>query len=143
VNELAYASIGEVAPHLASGEISPVELAQACLDRIDALDGEIGAFITVLAESTLEEARAAEIEIRDGHYRGPLHGIPIAHKDLVFTRGIRTTAGSRVLADFVPDRDATVVSKLRAAGTILLGNLHEFAAGGTSENPHYGAVHRS
>jgi aspartyl-tRNA(Asn)/glutamyl-tRNA(Gln) amidotransferase subunit A len=143
MSEIGYATIAEVAPRLESGELSPVELTQACLDRISALDGEISAFITVLADSALEEARHAEGEIRAGNYRGPLHGIPIAHKDLLYTNGVRTTAGSRVLADFVPDVDATVVRKLREAGTILLGklNLHEFAAGGTSENPHYGAVH--
>ena len=139
---VAYATIGEVAPRLARRELSPVELTQACLDRVSQLEGEINAFITVLAEAALDEARAAEQEIARGNYRGPLHGVPIAHKDLLYTRGVRTTAGSRILADFVPDSDATVVRKLREAGTILLGklNMHEFAAGGTSENPHYGAV---
>jgi aspartyl-tRNA(Asn)/glutamyl-tRNA(Gln) amidotransferase subunit A len=143
MQDLAFASIGDVAPQLAAGGLSPVELTQACLDGISRLNDSVNAFITVLAESALEEAHAAEREIQQGRYRGPLHGIPIAHKDLMYTRGVRTTAGSLVLKDFVPDTDATVVRKLREAGTILLGklNLHEFAAGGTSENPHYGAVH--
>ncbi|MBV8717543.1 MAG: amidase [Chloroflexi bacterium] len=143
MQELAFTTISEVAPRLASRDVSPVELTRACLDQIDRLDGQVNAFITVLADSAMDEARTAEAEIQRGEYRGPLHGIPIAHKDLLYTRGVRTTAGSSILADFVPDRDATVVSKLRAAGTILLGklNLHEFAAGGTSNNPHYGAVH--
>lgn len=141
--DLAYSSIAEIAPRLRGRELSPVELTQVCLDRIQELDSEIRAFITVLADSALAEARAAEAELQRGEYRGPLHGIPIAHKDLLHTRGVRTTAGSRVFANFVPEDDAPVVSKLREAGTILLGklNLHEFAAGGTSENPHYGAVH--
>jgi aspartyl-tRNA(Asn)/glutamyl-tRNA(Gln) amidotransferase subunit A len=143
MQDLAYATISEVAPRLASREVSPVELTRACLDQIDRLDGQVNAFITVLAESALEEARAAEAEIQRDRYRGALHGIPIAHKDLLYTRGVRTTAGSSVLADFVPNEDATVVRKLREAGTLLLGklNLHEFAAGGTSHNRHYGAVH--
>ena len=142
-DELAYGSIAALGARLASGEVSPVEVARACLDRIAALDGRVNAFITVLADSALEAARQAETEIRQGAYRGPLHGIPIAHKDLYYTSGIRTTAGSRVLADFVPDYDATVVSRLRDAGTVLLGklNMHEFAAGGTNVNPHYGATH--
>ena len=100
----------------------------------------MNAFITVLADSALEKARIAEREIQQGRYRGPLHGVPIEYKDLIYTRGVRTTAGSKVLADLVSETDATVVRKLREAGTVLLGklNLHEFAAGGTSENPHYG-----
>jgi aspartyl-tRNA(Asn)/glutamyl-tRNA(Gln) amidotransferase subunit A len=142
-DNLAYATIAEVAPRLAAGEISPVELTRACLDRIDRLDGQINAFITLLADSALNEAIRAEQEIRRGGYRGPLHGIPIAHKDLFATRSVRTTAGSSILADVVPDEDATVVARLRQSGSILLGklNMHEFAAGGTNENRHYGAVH--
>ena len=141
--DLAFASIAELAPRIERGELSPVELTRASLERIDRLEPQVNAFITVLADSAINEARLAEQEIQNGRYRGPLHGIPIAHKDLLYTRGVRTTAGSKVLADFVPDEDAAVVSKLKDAGTILLGklNLHEFAAGGTSENPHYGAVH--
>lgn len=141
--DLAYAEIAELAPRLATSEISPVELTRVCLDRIAALDGQINSFITLLADSALEQAQQAETEIRAGHYRGPLHGIPIAHKDLYSTRGIRTTAGSKIMADFVPDEDATVVSRLKNAGCVLLGklNMHEFAAGGTNENDHYGNVH--
>jgi aspartyl-tRNA(Asn)/glutamyl-tRNA(Gln) amidotransferase subunit A len=141
--ELAYASIADIAPRLKAGDLSPVELAEACLDRIARLDQHINAFVTVLADSALAEARQAEREIQQGSYRGPLHGIPIAHKDLYYTSGIRTTAGSKVMADFLPDHDATVVEQLRAAGTVLLGklNMHEFAAGGTNENPYYGNAH--
>jgi aspartyl-tRNA(Asn)/glutamyl-tRNA(Gln) amidotransferase subunit A len=141
--DLSYSEIATLAPLLARREVSPVEVARACLDRIAAHDGSINAFITVLEESALREAEQAEREIGAGNYRGPLHGIPIAHKDLYDTRGIRTTAGSKILSDFVPDQDATAVDQLRAAGSVLLGklNMHEFAAGGTNENPHYGAAH--
>ena len=141
--DLAYASIAELAPRIARKDVSPVELTRICLERIERLEPQVNAFITVLADPAMDEARAAEREIASGHYRGPLHGIPIAHKDLLYTRGVRTTAGSRVLKEFVPDEDAGVVARLKDAGTILLGklNLHEWAAGGTSENPHYGAVH--
>lgn len=142
-DDLAYATIAEVAPRLAAGDISPLELTRACLDRIERLDGHINAFITRLADSALNEATRAEREIRLGGYRGPLHGIPIAHKDLFATRGVRTTAGSSIMADVVPDEDAAVVARLGQAGSILLGklNMHEFAAGATNENRHYGAVH--
>src|SRR5579864_5553235 len=141
--DLAYAQIAEIAPRLERRELSPVELTQLCLERIEQLDPQVNAFISVLADSALDEARGAEREILSGKYRGPLHGIPIAHKDLIYTQGVRTTAGSKVLTDFIPDEDAAVVSRLKTAGAVLLGklNLHEFAAGGTSENPHYGAVH--
>src|SRR5579871_5106067 len=110
--DLAYASIAEIAPRIERGDVSPVELTQACLDRIAALDPSINAFITVTAETALEQARQAEADIQAGHYRGPLHGIPVAQKDLMFTRGVRTTGGSKVLADHVPDHDAAVVTRL-------------------------------
>jgi len=140
---LAWSTISSIAPRLWAGEVSAVALTEACLERISALDGRINAFITLLADRALEEARTADAEMRAGHYRGPLHGIPLVHKDLYYTRGIRTTAGSKILADFVPDEDATVVAKLRQAGTILLGkvSMQEFALGGSNNNPHYGAVH--
>ncbi len=142
-DDLAYAEIGVIGPRLARGEVSPVALTRACLERIAAHDGDVNAFITVLADQALHEAEDAEREIAKGRYRGPLHGIPIAHKDLYYTRGVRTTAGSKIMADFVPDEDAAVVAHLRQAGSVLLGklNMHEFAAGGTNENPHYGAAH--
>ncbi len=141
--ELAYAEINELAPLLERGDVSPVEVTKACLERIAALDAQINAFITVLPDSVLEEANQAEREIRNGVYRGPLHGIPIAHKDLYYTAGVRTTAASKILADFVPDDDATAVAKLKQAGTVLLGklNMHEFAAGGTNAFSQAGPVH--
>ena len=123
-------------------EISPVSLVGSCLARIEALEPRLNAFITVTADLAREQARQAEREIQAGRYRGPLHGIPVAVKDLFATKDIRTTAGSRILSDWVPDEDATVVRRLRDAGAVLLGKLglHEFAYGISSVNPHYGDV---
>jgi aspartyl-tRNA(Asn)/glutamyl-tRNA(Gln) amidotransferase subunit A len=142
MSDLPYASIAEIAEQLAAGSVSPVELTRACLNRISALDARVNAFITVLEDSALEEAQQAEREIRDGGYRGPLHGIPIAHKDLFYTRGVRTTAGSKILDNWLPEFDATAVQRLKDAGVILLGktNMHEWALGGTTINPFYGTT---
>ncbi len=123
-------------------EISPVEAVRAYLERISFYDSKINAFITLLPGEALRAARKAEREISTGKYRGPLHGIPFAAKDLFFTRGIRTTCGSKILKNFLPSYDATVIERLYSAGAILLGklNMHEFAYGTTSVNPHYGPV---
>jgi aspartyl-tRNA(Asn)/glutamyl-tRNA(Gln) amidotransferase subunit A len=122
----------EAAQLLKSGQLSPVELTRAFLERIEQLDGTLQAYITVLAEQAMAAARTAEAEILRGDSRGPLHGIPIALKDLYDTRGIGTTASSRVMARRIPTEDATTTTRLTAAGTILLGKLamHEFALGG-------------
>ncbi len=127
-------TIAEAARLIAGRQLSPVELTMACLARIDALDRRISSFLLTRPEAALAEAAAAEQEILRGDYRGPLHGIPIAHKDIVETAGIRTTAHSKLLRDFVPRRDATIVRRLAAAGTIMLGKTatHEFAMGGPS-----------
>lgn len=124
-------TIAEAAQGLCTGALSPVALTESCLARIAALDGTLHTFITVTAQSALEEARQAERDIAAGRYRGPLHGIPIAHKDLIATRGVRTTAHSRQLAHWIPDEDAEVVVRLRDAGAICLGKtaLHEYAFG--------------
>ncbi|HEX5414991.1 MAG TPA: amidase [Chloroflexota bacterium] len=139
-DDLVYASIGELASRIRSGEVSPVGLTEAVLTRIERLNPVLGAFITVTADLAREQARRAEDEIRGDHYRGPLHGIPISLKDLYDTAGIPTTAGSRILADRVPTTDATVTRRLSEAGAVLLGktNLHEFAYGTTTLNPHFG-----
>lgn len=123
-------------------ELSPVELVQAILDRIASYGKSLNAYIAWYAEEAIEAAKRAEDAVAHGRPLGPLHGIPIAVKDLFFTAGIPTTAGSRIFKDFVPSEDATVVRRLREAGAILLGklNLHELAYGITSENPHFGAV---
>ncbi len=124
-------------------KISPMELLRQTLTRIEQLDRHLNAYITVMAESAQKEARAAEEEILRGKYRGRLHGVPLAIKDMLATRGVRTTAGSKILGDWIPDYDATVVSRLRAAGAVIVGktNLHEFSYGVTSDNPHFGPVH--
>ena len=129
IAELTTTTIAEVAPLLERREISPVELTEAMLARIEALDGNIASYLLVTDELALKQARAAEAEISSGNYRGPLHGIPIALKDLVNTAGIATTCASTILRDFKPSYDAAVVERLQAAGTITLGklNLTEFA----------------
>jgi len=135
-------TIREAAASLRTRRISSLELTRAALDRIARCDHRLRAFITVTAEEALAAARRADEELAQGHDRGPLHGIPIAVKDVFATRGIRTTCGSKIFADYVPDFDAAVVERLRAAGAVLVGktNLHELAYGITSSNPHYGAV---
>jgi aspartyl-tRNA(Asn)/glutamyl-tRNA(Gln) amidotransferase subunit A len=141
-NDLAFFSIEEAARLLRSKKISPVDLTEAALQRIDRLNGRLKAYLTVLSAPARKAARAAEKEIMRGNYRGPLHGIPICLKDNLWTRGIRTTAGSLILRDFIPPTDSAVAARLRRAGAILLGktNMHEFAYGITSINPHYGWV---
>jgi aspartyl-tRNA(Asn)/glutamyl-tRNA(Gln) amidotransferase subunit A len=144
--DLAFASIEEVASLYRKRKVSPVEVTKLILARIEQLNPKLNAYITVTAEQALAQAKKAETELfaprgRKGHRdRGPLHGIPISLKDNIYTKGIRTTAGSKILQDFVPQEDAAVWSKLREAGAILLGktNLHEFAYGVTTNNPHYG-----
>lgn len=134
-------SLTEAARLIRRKEISPVDLVDTALSRISDLNPALHAFISVYEEAR-EVAKAAEIMMVAGHDLGPLHGIPIALKDNVALKGLKTTAGSKILADWLPDTDATVASRLRAAGGIMLGklNMHEFAWGGTSDNPHYGAV---
>jgi aspartyl-tRNA(Asn)/glutamyl-tRNA(Gln) amidotransferase subunit A len=143
MEELTYLSIDEAARLLARKEISPVELTKACLERIERFDPQINSFITLVPWIAMEQARQAEIEMLQGEHRGPLHGIPIALKDLYETAGIQTTAGSRHFADFVPEKDAVPFQKLHEAGAILLGklNMHEIALGVTNENPHFGVCH--
>jgi len=135
-------TISNLKDRIRAGEISLAELVQAFLNRGERLNKEINAFITILRDEALESAQRAGGEIRAGQYRGALHGIPFALKDLFFTRGVRTTCGSKILADFIPDKDATVVQRLIQAGAINLGklNMHEFAFGPTSLNSHYGDV---
>ena len=123
-DDLAFAAIEELAPRIAAGDVSPVELTEAQLARIAAADGRLKSYATVMAESALAEARQAEAEIAAGEYRGPLHGVPIAVKDLCYTDGTRTMGGTKVLEDFVPDFDSTVVARFRAAGAVLLGKLN-------------------
>src|SRR5579863_5731601 len=135
-----FTSISELAPRLGRKEISPVEITQECLNRIAKLNPTLNAFITVMAESALKEAGVAEAEILQGKWRGPLHGVPIALKDLIDTAGARTTAASELYAQRVPTEDAEVVRRLHSAGAVVLGknNLHEFAYGASSLISHFG-----
>jgi len=135
-------TIRELADGYKRREISPVEITRGCLDRIEKLNPELNAFITVTAESAMAEARAAEAEILRGEWRGPLHGVPVAIKDLIDTAGVRTTAGSALYRDRIPTEDAEVVRRLRLAGAVLVGknNLHEFAYGGSSLVSYFGDV---
>jgi aspartyl-tRNA(Asn)/glutamyl-tRNA(Gln) amidotransferase subunit A len=136
-------SVRDVSELMHRRRVSPVELTNACLAQIEKLNPTLNAFITVTRESALAEARAAEAEMQHGRWRGPLHGIPIALKDLFDTAGVRTTAGSAVFKDRVPTEDAEVVRRLKAAGAVLLGktNMHEFAFGGSSLVTYFGGVH--
>lgn len=119
-----YSSLMDVAKRIEATELSPVDVTEMLLDRIAALDPRLKCYATVMAEHARTAARTAEQEIRSGTYRGPLHGIPIAVKDLCYTSGVRTMGGLGVLADFVPDHDATVIAKLNEAGAVLLGKLN-------------------
>jgi aspartyl-tRNA(Asn)/glutamyl-tRNA(Gln) amidotransferase subunit A len=138
--ELLSFDVATLAEKFRTKQISPVEVTDAYLERIELLDKKIVSYITVTAEVARAAARKAETEIAAGNWRGPFHGVPIALKDLCYTRGLRTTGGSKILADFVPDFDCTLWARLRAAGAVLLGklNLHEFASGATNTNPHWG-----
>ncbi|MCH7837123.1 MAG: Asp-tRNA(Asn)/Glu-tRNA(Gln) amidotransferase subunit GatA [Chloroflexi bacterium] len=137
---LHYLPLHELARRIQSKDVSSAEVTSALLERIERLNPKLNAFITVMAESALADARAADDEIAAGNYRGPLHGVPIGVKDLCATKGVRTTAGSKIMADNVPDEDATVVRKLREAGAVIIGktHMHEFAFGATGVNDHYG-----
>ena len=140
--ELLDFSLAQVAGLIKRRELSPVEVVEATLARVAEVDPILRAYISVFDDQARQVARAAEMLIMAGHDLGPLHGVPIALKDNVATQGQRTTAGSKILADWVPAHDATVASRLRRAGAVFIGklNMHEFAWGGTSDNPHYGAV---
>ena len=142
-SDLLKLTISEVAPLIQAGEVSPVELTQAALDEAERRQPALNSFITIMREQALAQAEAAEEALSRGEYLGPLHGVPIGIKDNIATGGINTTLGTKVLRDHVPDEDAEVVRRCKAAGAIIIGkeNLEEFAAGATSNNPHYGAVH--
>ena len=142
LNELLALDISQIATLIRTRKLSPVEIVEATLARIEELAPKTNAFITVTAGEALRAAQEAEQEILRGRYRGRLHGIPIPLKDNIETKGLRTTAGSKILADCVPTNDADIVLALRRAGAVITGktNLHEFAYGITNENPHYGAA---
>src|ERR1051326_16631 len=130
--DLSYKTASELGPLLKTRKISPVELTRACLDRIETLNPRLNAFITITADRAMETARQAEKEIQSGKYRGPLHGIPYAAKDLLATAGIRTTNGSLHTENWVPTYESTATDRMNRAGAILLGklNLSEYAMSG-------------
>ncbi len=132
----------DAARALRAGQVSSAELTEQCLSRIERLNPGLNAFLTVTADIARAQARQADEERRGGMDRGPLHGIPIAHKDLFCTAGVRTTSGSKVFEHYVPNFDAAVVERLREAGAVMLGKtgMHEHAYGITCANPHFGAV---
>jgi aspartyl-tRNA(Asn)/glutamyl-tRNA(Gln) amidotransferase subunit A len=142
LGDVTQLTIAEAAGLIRSRQLSPVTLVKACLERIDRFNPRINAFITILHESALEHARVAEAEIAKGNWLGPLHGIPVGVKDNIDTAGVRTTAASAVFADRVPTVDAAVITRLKAAGAIIIGklNMHEFATGTTSAISHFGPV---
>jgi aspartyl-tRNA(Asn)/glutamyl-tRNA(Gln) amidotransferase subunit A len=133
-------TLTEAAAAVSARELSPVELTETYLDRIAVVDPALNAYVTVTADRARRDAERAEREIREGRYRGALHGLPIGLKDLFDTAGIRTTAGSALRRAHIPDTDSAVAARLRASGAVLLGkhSTHEFAWGGTTNNPHYG-----
>lgn len=141
--ELCGLTISAASRALHAGDISAVELTRAYLERIDALNPDLNAYITVTVERALDDARNAGDALAAGRSRGLLHGIPIALGDLYKTAGIRTTAGSKIHRDYVPQIDSATARRLRSAGTVLLGklNTHEYAFGVTTDNPHYGTTH--
>jgi aspartyl-tRNA(Asn)/glutamyl-tRNA(Gln) amidotransferase subunit A len=143
LKNLYFASIYEVSQQMREQKISPVELVQASLDRIEKLNPQINAFITILADEALQQARTAEIEINAGSWRGPLHGIPVGIKDMYDTAGVRTTAAFEHFQNRVPSKDAVAVRKLKQSGAIIIGkmNMHELAMGTTSVTSYFGAVH--
>ena len=139
-SDIHWLSIAEAAELIAARKLSPVELTEALLRRIEALEGRVNAFITVDGDAAMAAARTAADEITKGVARGPLHGVPVALKDIFGVAGVRMTAGSKILAESAASEDAEATARLKAAGAVILGklNLHEFAFGATGVNPHYG-----
>src|SRR5216684_2338442 len=140
--DLSTLSLVEASARIRARSVSPVQLTEACLARIQTYNPKLNAFITVLRNQALAQARELEAEQRSGKLRSPLHGIPIALKDNIDTAGIRTTAASALFDDRIPDQDAEVVRRLKEAGAVLIGktNMHEFAAGGSSASTYFGPV---
>ncbi len=134
---LHFQTITEIASLIESKQVSPVELTRIILDRIDALDGDLKSYATVMADRAMAAARTAEAEIAAGRYRGGLHGVPIAVKDLCFTKGVATMGGAKVLRDHIPDFDGTVVQKLNAAGAVILGKLNLTEGAMAGYNPEF------
>lgn len=140
MKHLFFQSLSEVSARIKTKELSSVEVTDLLLERIQLVDPSLNAYIQVLSESAKEQARILEEEMMKGSIRGPLHGVPIAIKDIFETKGQVTTSGSKLFRNWKPDKDAVVVQRLKKAGAVIIGkaNLHEFAMGATTENPHFG-----
>lgn len=141
--EFCFMSAAQLGELYRAGEVSPVEVIDAHLSRIRATEPILNSFITLLSDAAVAAARQAEREMRAGRYRGPLHGVPVGLKDLFNTGGVRTTSGSRIYDNYIPEQDCTVAARFKQGGAILLGklNMHQFAYGPTGENPDYGHMH--
>ena len=139
--DISNLTIKDLSQLISTREVSPVDLIETTLERIANLNPTLNAFITVLEDSARQDAKNADMLIKEGNYKGPLHGIPVSLKDLIYVKGTRSTSGSKILSDFIPNYDSTVVKKLKEAGAIIIGmnNTHEFACGMTNINPHYGS----
>ena len=137
----SFSSIRQLSETIKNRELSSVDIVEVCLKRIDKFNPSLNSFITVLNERAYEDAERIEKEIRQGIDRGPLHGVPFSIKDIIYAEGVRCTAGSKIMSNYIPKIDATIVARMRKAGAILLGtnNLNEFASGITGINPHYGS----
>ena len=140
--ELEQLTLAETTARIRAKKISVVELTRQFLDRIERFNPRLNAYQTITADGAMKQARGLDRELKGNKWRGPLHGMPFSLKDNLATRGVKTTAGSKQLADWVPDFDATVVEKLKAAGAVILGktNMHEWASGSTTINPYYGTT---
>ena len=141
--DICFLPIAVASQLIARKELSPVDVLNAHLERIEQTDGKLNSFITLMRDESIKTAQLLGREVQAGNYRGPLHGIPLGLKDLYYTKGVRTTVGSKILRDFVPDTDAAVTERFKEAGAIIIGKLqmHEFALGSTSLNPHDGPAH--
>ena len=141
--ELLEKTVTELADLIKTREVSPVEVTENILEYINHINPETNAYISITANTALERAREAEAEIMAGNYKGVFHGVPIALKDNIYFGKELTTMASKIHGDFVPENDATVTAKLRAAGAVFTGklNMHEYAWGADNNNPHFGAVH--
>ncbi|MDT0262038.1 amidase [Jatrophihabitans lederbergiae] len=139
-SDLAALSVAELSVLIASRDVSPVDVVSSALAAVQRHDEKLKAYIDVYGDDALDSAKRAESEIAAGHYRGSLHGIPMAIKDNIYIANRRTTMGSKIHANFVPSSDAGVISRLTGAGAVFLGkaNMHEYALGGTTDNPHWG-----
>jgi aspartyl-tRNA(Asn)/glutamyl-tRNA(Gln) amidotransferase subunit A len=138
----SFFALKKLSEKISDGDVSPIDLVGACLDKIKILNPILNAFITVIEEEELyKQAQIAEKEIKQGNYLGPLHGVPFSIKDIFYAKGIRCTAGSKILSNNIPSIDSTAVDRMKKAGGILIGtnNLNEFASGITGINPFYGS----